>query len=476
MMVIAPHTYEGETLPEGYRGDVQAIYRAACHLSGLVDDVLDLAEVEAHRMALDKEWLELGGVVDEAIATVVTLFKDRGLSLTADIPRDLPPLYADRTRVRQVLINLLTNAARFTSVGGATVRAQLDDRDVVIAVADTGAGIPPEEVPSLFRQFHRSEGSVPGPYGGRGLGLAICRRFVELHGGSMWVESAPGQGSTFSFSLPLCDTVVASSAREEWETWAAPAGPAPEPLVAVVADDEARVGLFRRYLDGHRVVRVDDLEAARVLAAGAALRALILAVPGAEAELRAEAASSPELRGVPVIACPLETRGQTSLGPRVARYLVKPIDREELRQAFASLGRPAAQVVIVDDDPEMVRLLSRMVRSIARRCRIATAADGEAALRALRTLGPDLVLLDLLMPGMDGYAVIDAMGADPALAEIPVVVASARGAELRRVTAAELAISRPEGLTVGEAMRYLQALLRPAPHSGAPGMPAASTA
>jgi signal transduction histidine kinase len=151
MMVIAPHTYEGETLPEAYRGDVQAIYRAACHLSGLVDDVLDLAEVEAHRMALEKEWVELAVVVDEAVATVVTLVKDRGLSLTTEVPPDLPPLYADRTQVRQVLINLLTNAARFTSIGGATVRARVDDRDVEIAVADSGAGIPPEEVPSLFR-------------------------------------------------------------------------------------------------------------------------------------------------------------------------------------------------------------------------------------------------------------------------------------------------------------------------------------
>jgi signal transduction histidine kinase/CheY-like chemotaxis protein len=471
MMVIAPRTYHGEVLPEGYRGDVQAIYRSACHLSSLVDDVLDLAEVEAHRMALEKEWVPLGRIADEAVATVATLFKDRGLSLAIDLPDDLPRLYVDRTRIRQVLINLLTNAARFTSRGGATLRARSDGRDVTVSVHDTGIGIPPEEVPSLFKPFHHAAGSAPGPYGGRGLGLAICRRLTELHGGAIWVESAPGQGSTFLFTLPLCETVVAASPREEWQTWARPGASEPEPLVALVAPDDKHAGLFQRYLDGYRVVRVDDLDEVRPLAERGALRALVLAAPLAGAARRRWEAAA-ELERVPIITCPLRTGGDGGLGPRVAKYLVKPIDSQQLRQAFASLGKPTVEVAIVDDDPEMVRLLSRMVGALSGRHRVVTAADGAEALALLRARPPDVVLLDLLMPGTDGYAVVEAMGQDPTLAAIPIVVASAWGAEHRRVTATELGISRAQGLPVGEAMRYLQTLLRGASHSAGPGTPA----
>jgi signal transduction histidine kinase/CheY-like chemotaxis protein len=472
MMVIAPQTYHGEVLPEGYRGDLEAIYRSACHLSSMVDDVLDLAEVEAHRMALEKEWRPLGRIVDEAVTTVATLFKDRGLSLAIELSDDLPPLYVDRTRVRQILINLLTNAARFTAVGGVTIRARREGGDVAVSVQDTGIGIPPDELPSIFKEFHHSAGSV-GPYGGRGLGLAICRRLVELHGGSMWVESSPNEGSTFYFTLPLYETVVPGLARDEWETWVTGPVEEPEAAVGVLSPDDAAVRLFQRYLDGYRVVAVAGIDEARRLAGSSSLRALVLAAPDGRRRLAELADSAPELAKVPIVSCPLHTRSSDGRELGVASYLVKPIDREQLGQAFRSLGKEIKLVAIVDDDPEMVRLLSRMVRSLSRGMRSVSTTDGGEALELLERTRPDVVLLDLLMPGTDGYAIIDAMKRSPTLAGTPVIVASAWGAEQRRVTAPEFAISRADGLSVAEVMRWLRAVLEVGSHSADQGTPVA---
>ncbi len=458
MMVIAPHTYQGERLPDGYRGDVEAIYRNACHLSSLVDDVLDLAQVEAHRMALEKEWVALDSVVDEAIATVATLYQDRGLSLRSEVAPNLPRLYVDRTRIRQVLINLLNNAARFTVSGGTTIGVELRDDEVVVSVEDTGVGIPAEELPTIFKEYHRSGDPKPGPFGGRGLGLAICRRFIELHGGSIWVESAPGRGSKFEFSLPFNPSFVGASAREEWETWARLPSAQPEPVVAVLSPDEPVAEVFRRYLDGFRVERVGSVERARYLAGRYPLRALILPTPPSERSAE-PLPQLPGLRGVPVVFCPLRTRANANPDLRVLRYLVKPVDREELRAALAPLGRKPLDIVVVDDDPEMIRLLHRMLRSLSRRYRIASASSGAEALDLFRAMRPDVVLLDLLMPDVDGYQIIEVMKQDALLSDVPVIVITARGTEDELVTADELTIRRPGGLSVGEVMGCLRAVL-----------------
>lgn len=463
MMVIAPHTYEGETLPEGYRGDIEAIYRNACHLSSLVDDVLDLAQVDAHRMALEKNWISLDKIIDEAVATVGTLYKDRGLSIRKELPDGLPSLYVDAIRIRQVLINLLNNAARFTVAGGTTIGAMIEGQDVIVSVEDTGVGIPPEELPSVFKEFHHATGPSVGPYGGRGLGLTICRRFVELHGGSMWVESAPSKGAKFSFSLPLSQNVMSTPIRATWETWARPSHVQVEPTVAVLTSDDTSADAFRRYLEGVRVVRVHDLDHAQRLAARRPLRAVIVATRSDANQLATAARNASELRDVLTIVCPLRTRATANLDLCVSQYLVKPVDREQLRAALTSLKKRIARVMVVEDDSEMVSLLSRMLRSLSRRYQITTVSNGAEAIATLRKKHPDVVLLDLLMPGIDGYKVIEAMQRDETLASVPVIVVTARGRENELITAEEFSIQSSGGLSVGEVMGYLQVLLEGIP-------------
>ncbi|HEY3111520.1 MAG TPA: HAMP domain-containing sensor histidine kinase, partial [Chloroflexota bacterium] len=335
MMVMSEQSYGGERLAPAYRGDVEAIYRAAYHLSNLVDDVLDLSEIDAHQMALEKEWCSLGEVVSEAVDVTAGLFVGKGLTTEAAVEPDLPPLYADRTRVRQVIVNLLKNAARFTDQGGVRVTAARRGSDLVVGVADTGIGIPAAALPHVFDEFRQLESAGQRRWGGSGLGLTISKRFAEMHGGNLWVESEMGRGSTFWLSLPLTSNVAALPGRQSWETWAraAPSEDDP-PRVALLAPDRRLGRVVRRHLEAARVVDaagVDDLR--RLLAESRVLGLVVAGTP--ERALRAEldrlAADHPDL---PFVVC-RSRGGAGEAAPGVIDRLVKPVDRARLAAALA---------------------------------------------------------------------------------------------------------------------------------------------
>jgi len=466
-----------EPLPEGYRADVEAVYRNACHVSQLVDDVLDLSQVDAHRLALRKEPTAIGEVAAEGIAAVETLCRELGLGLTVSVAPDVPPVEADRVRVRQVLINFLYNAIRFTSRGGIAVEARATAEDVIIAVTDTGAGIPPQELPRVFDEFRQAHRSGPDRHGS-GLGLAIARRLVELHGGSIWAESTLGQGSRFSFSLPRQAQIVVVPGRRD---------PPPtdvdrrRPRVVVLDRWGDATRVLQRYLDGYEVRRVATAaQARRVVEAGGAC-ALVLGSAAAEADLAEFRRRHPEhagaLSSLPTIACPLRTRQVTAESLGVADYLVKPVTRDQLARALRRLALRPSVAVLVEDDAEMGGLLVRFVGSVAPGCRVHSAADGAAGLKLIRAHRPDLVLLDLLMPQVDGFAVLRAMRAEEALRATPVVVISARGAD-EEVLADRLELRHGSGLSVGETVSCLRACLDGllAPAGTAPGPRAAARA
>ena len=458
MMVVRPLDSYGESLPESFRGDVEAIYRGACHISNLIDDVLDLSQIEAHRMALYKEPSLISEVITEAVATVRGMFEDKGLSLSAQVPDDLPPLWLDRARIRQILINLLANAARFTNAGGVTVGAELNANDIVLSVSDTGIGIKQEELPEVFQEFHQV-----GPVERRsrrttGLGLAISRRFAEMHGGCMWVTSKPGTGSTFYVALPLADAAPILPAVPK----APPvAGTATEPQKTVVVVDEGgqAFGVIQRYLDGYRVLKAAGLsQVGRLVDRGSRYAVLFPQLQDGDGQRYLE--GSREVPGnAAVVVCPLRTVSDLRQELGVADYLLKPVTREQLQVSFSRLPHRPHRILVIDDDPEMVRLLSRLARSISKRNRLFSAYDGAEGLRLMRERQPDLVLLDLLMPEVSGYEVLERMKAEDALRTIPVVVVSAKGRVEESVVARMVGVTRPGGLTVGEAMRCVKSSL-----------------
>jgi signal transduction histidine kinase/CheY-like chemotaxis protein len=457
MMVLSPESAYGEKLAESYRGDLEAIYCNACHLSNLCDDVLDLSQVEAHRLALQKEWTSLPKVVDEATTALATMVKDKRLQLRVDLPVDLPSLFIDPVRIRQVLINLLVNATRFTDQGGITVGVRAATDEVVVSVSDTGIGIAPEDVSHLFQNFQQI-GITGARRGGSGVGLAVSKRLVELHGGSMWVESQLGEGSTFVFSLPRRETVIATPIEPDWKSRTSPViEPCTAPTVIVVDGEGDATRIFQRYLDGYRVIGTTNLEEARRFTRDHTVRVLVVDSREEEQAWRQlDSRRSPALE-IPVVICPLHLRrGQISqLG--VVDYLVKPVSRDSLRRALRKLGKKMpASLLLVDDDTEILRLFTRAVRSFSSTCQVWSAHDGVQALATLRERQPDAVLLDLLMPGIDGYAVLETMRQEAGLKDIPVIVVTGWGTNDQAIVAQGITITRPGGLTVGQAMCALK--------------------
>lgn len=455
MMVMAPQTY-GVPLPSPYRGDVQAIYRNARHLSNLIDDVLDLSQIEAGRMGLIREPVPVQQIITEAVDTVAPLFHTKGLWLRLELPDNLPMVEADRTRIRQVLINLLNNAARYTAQGGVTISAAADNLDVTIHVADTGIGIAPEDLPHVFEEFRQFDGALHYHHGS-GLGLAISKRFVELHGGRMWVTSQRGEGSTFSFSLPIQAELGISHTAPDWETWVRlPVTSSGKPTIVILDRQGSGGKLVARYLDEYRVVLALDEYEIRLLAEREVITAVILIASGGEdgwSELRSVRERLPN---IPVLVCTLRGGPQVTAPPGVAAYLMKPVSQEQFQAALDRVGEQARRVLIVDDNREVVRLLSRMVQRASRPYEVVRAYSGDQALQILRREAIDVVVLDLLMPETDGYEVLTQLQADPTLSHIPVIVVSAKGLEAESIMAGLVGITCKEGFSIGEMMRFLK--------------------
>jgi len=202
MIYFRPEVYGETQLPMGLRRDVHHIYQSSRQLLDLVNDVLDLSRIDGARMTINREPTELALVIDEAVSTIRNLVRGRPVELVTEVPDDLPTIDLDRTRIRQVLRNLLNNAVRFTDEGSIAIAVTQQAQNVNVCVADTGAGIPQDELPRIFDEFHQVDMSLRRSREGAGLGLAISRRFVQLHGGRIWVESELGEGSTFYVRLP----------------------------------------------------------------------------------------------------------------------------------------------------------------------------------------------------------------------------------------------------------------------------------
>jgi CheY-like chemotaxis protein/anti-sigma regulatory factor (Ser/Thr protein kinase) len=400
--------------------------------------------------------------VQEAVDTARSLVEARSLALHTEIEPDLPCLWLDPTRIRQVLFNLLNNAARFTDEGRVTVSARRQGEEVIFAVADTGVGIAPEDVPRIFEEFQQADGSTRRGHGGAGLGLAISRRFVELHGGRVRVESQVGQGSTFYFGLPVgwTDLGATPGSRSAEATRTVSVKGSEKPVLLAVTSSPAAAGLLTRYVRGCRTVVVPDLGQARHTAQQLMPQAVVVdrACEGLDPARLEEMAREWGLPRVPFIACPLP--GEEPLRQRLAvdGYLVKPVSRQSLWDVLRQFGEDVDRVLVVDDDQDFVLLMGRLLEdSPVRRYQVIGASNGHEGLAMMHHHQPDLVLLDLIMPNMDGFQFIERVRSNPAWQHIPVVVVSAQDEMARKeILTGAMMVARANGLMPSEVVKYIR--------------------
>lgn len=441
------------TVSSSYREGVEAIHRNAYHISRLVDDILDLGQIDAHRLALERDWVNLDLVIDQAASAVAGLFHHLNLDLQVEVAPDLPRLYADADRVRQVLINLLNNAVRFTDRGRVTIGATRDERHVLVTVTDTGVGIAPEDIPHVFREFHQA-GPSGRRQGGNGLGLAISKRFVEMHGGSIWVASQLGAGTTFSFTLPVCGNVL-SAPLELPSATRAPVG-----LTVAVLDRDLRTArVFQRYLDGYQVAHVKSARELSQLAASRPVHGLLVNELSAPDGWREAQRADPRLAALPVFTYSLEAARQLAEESGAAECLFKPVSRRDLVRIVRRHGRGAREILVVEDDPEMAKFLATTTAGALRRGRIQSVADGLSALSLLRAQPFDLILLDLGIPRLSGLEVLEHLRADASYREVPVIIITGEVGTTTALRTDACTLARADGLTIGELMRCLRASL-----------------
>jgi signal transduction histidine kinase/CheY-like chemotaxis protein len=402
--------------------DLAKIRDAGRHLLGLINDILDLSKIEAGKMDLYLEEVGLAGVVEEVGSIVEPLAAANANHLEIVCPAALGTLYTDRTKLKQSLLNLLSNAGKFTHEGRVKLEVRPVGREIYFIVSDTGIGMTEEQQGRLFQAFTQAEVSTTRQYGGTGLGLAITKHFCEMLGGRITVESAPGRGSTFTIALPDRGRAVPAAA-------AIPEGAEHAALVMIVDDDPNARDLLAATVrrEGYRVIEATDGETALALAREwhpdvVTLDVLMPRVDG-WAVLTA-LKSDPELAEIPVIIVTvLADRGiAVSLG--AAEFLTKPVDRARLAATIRQQVYGSGVVLVVDDETESRQIARRHLDKLG--WEVAEAADGAAALRwLLQNPRPAMVLLDLVMPGMNGFAFLEEIAKHADWRDIPIVILTA---------------------------------------------------
>jgi PAS domain S-box-containing protein len=437
--------------------DITRIHDSATHLLGLINGILDLSKVEAGKMTLYLEEFDVSQMVQEVVATVQPLLAKNGNRLEVICPNDIGRMHADLTKVRQVLFNLLSNANKFTEKG--TVRLEVarvighqssvighqssvnsdpsllitDNRSLItFRVSDTGIGMTPEQLGRLFQAFSQADTSTAKKYGGTGLGLAISRKFCELMGGNLTVESTAGRGSTFTVTLPL--EVQDPAPRP------APAGTTPPPssvlrsptsTILVIDDDPAVRELMERALakEGYAVHTAENgtrgLELAKALKPS--VITLDVMMPGMDGWAVVSALKAdPELADIPVVMLTIVDDQKLGFTLGAADYLTKPIDWKRLTAVLDRYRDQAGpgRVLVVEDDASVRELLQRNLEKD--QWTVALAENGRVALERIAEARPSLILLDLMMPEMDGFEFMDALRQREGGRDIPVVVITAR--------------------------------------------------
>lgn len=453
-MLTSPESYGNQVLPGPYRADINKINQNANHLLALVEDVIDLSRANVNRIPLTRERVDIQGLVNEAVEMVRDYVETKGLALRVEVDSRLGFLPIDRLRIRQVLLNLLVNAARFTSSGGIRVEGSLAGDQALFKVIDTGKGIDPAEIDRIFEDYHTSGRQDAAWHAGSGLGLPISKKLIQLHGGEMGVVSGPQAGATFWFSLPLEVQEESVKNRSAITPFSAlPYQPDDRERIVVLAHPDPGAGrILQRASRGLRVQRAGTWAEALELAQAVHAQAVIAALPDGES-------GSGELPdGLVHIQFPLPGTRLLAEKLGVTEVLEKPVLQNDLLEAIGRVSPGAQRIAVVDDDVELTEMFERI---LAPRCApggVHVFNDGQSAIRGIPAEEPDLIILDLVMPEVDGYAVIERLKAEGVKAPVLVVSGTVGDIYDSRI-AAPLRMEKAGGLRLGEAIQAIEAVV-----------------
>jgi signal transduction histidine kinase/CheY-like chemotaxis protein len=413
------------------RQDISSIYSSGMHLLNLINEILDMSKIEAGKMELQLESINIGDVINSSITNASGLVKDKPIKIVQEIEPNLPMVKADEIRISQVITNLISNAVKFTESGTITIGAKRSQSpenkpELMVTVADSGIGIAPEDQVKLFQRFSQVDDSPTRKTGGTGLGLSICRSLIELHGGRIdLLSSEIGKGSVFYFTLPLeepkSDIDLSQLTHEN-------------NIILAIDDDAQVISLYERFLQpsGYQVIAEINPENAVARAKELKPMAITLDImmPGKDGwQVMRNLKQDAETKDIPILICSILEEEDKGISMGAADYLVKPFAQDDLTKAINRLSSDGQlhEILIIDDDVDDLRLTQKMIENSGN-FHVETAENGKDALEILTTSTPDMIILDLFMPGLNGFDLLEILKADPRLNKIPVLILT--GADL----------------------------------------------
>ena len=417
------------------------IHTSGHHLLSMINDILDLSKIEAGKMELQLETFSVAEAVKEVNTIIQPLANKKQIQPTLEFEGDVS-IEADKVKFKQILYNLLSNAVKFTDEGGqVTTTSEVSDSELLIRVIDTGVGISGKDQTKLFQHFMQVDASKSRGHEGTGLGLSLTKQLVELHGGRIWVESETGKGSTFTFTLPLSQQAEQSEdalppkvevIRERPSTPEVSAPLSEARTILVAEDNEAAAQLLGIYLTeaGYHVEYATDGEQAVAKAEKLQPFAMTLDImlPKKDGwQVLKALKTNPNLQSIPVIIVSITEDSQLGFGLGAADHLVKPIDKEALLSSLRSMKLSGQEgiprLLVVDDDPRTVRLLSTVLTEEG--YDVLKAYGGQEGIDLALSNMPDLIILDLMMPRIDGFQVIKRLASEPQACDIPIILCTA---------------------------------------------------
>jgi len=412
--------------------DLHKIRAAGKHLLSLINDVLDLSKIEAGKMTVYLEEFKVAEMIDDVVSTIQPLVEKNNNTLIVKVAPDCGSIHADLTKVRQALFNLLSNSSKFTEKGSITVtvvRHQTKEGErISFAVSDTGIGMTQEQLGKLFQAFTQADATTTRKYGGTGLGLIISRKFCQMMGGDILVDSTYGEGTTFTIDLPV--NVIEVKIEEISPLPAKVTSGNDRQLVVVIDDDEDAGIILKRNLEqsGYEVMVANNgAEGIKLVKTYHPLAVTLdVMMPGMDGwSVLTALKSDPETSHIPVIMVTMLQDRSLGFSLGASEFLTKPVSQDKLRAILNRFGGPSTEyTLVVEDDPSNRQLICRMLEK--ENIRYIEAGNGNQALEQISKEIPALVLLDLMMPVMDGFQFVSLLRQNPKFAHIPVVVITAK--------------------------------------------------